>query len=93
MKIVHENNGALVAHASRVSGFGVSPKRSPLKRMRVDCAARMDENFAIAGRNRQTRRPRVLPGETVISCAGDCGKKFFAASEKVPILRLSASVA
>ena len=33
------------------------------------------------------------PGKTVISCAGDCVKKFFAASEKVPILRVSASVA
>ncbi|PYL83470.1 MAG: hypothetical protein DMF23_09270, partial [Verrucomicrobia bacterium] len=32
-------------------------------------------------------------GETVISCGENRAKKFFAASEKVPILRVSASVA
>ena len=44
-------------------------------------------------RKRETRKTCVLPRQNGISREADRVKKFFAASEKVPILRVSASVA
>jgi hypothetical protein len=39
------------------------------------------------------RETRALPTPTAVACPAEEPKKFFAASEKIPILRLSASVA
>ena len=74
--------------SARVSRKQASSEEDPRGLRRA-----LKRKFAIGRRNRQTREARALPRQDRRRARVERVKKFFAASEKVPILRVSASVA
>jgi hypothetical protein len=82
----------LVVQVSRVSGDASHNRELPFNSPAICCECCGDRAcFGVTPK--PARETRALPNPSTIGRPAEEAKKFFAASEKVPILRVSASVA